>query len=932
MPVPQKNILSKIAKVVVMWLAAFALIPAASAQNPALRALLAERHSSDGPRGVLNDAFDAWIRANTLHVRSAKLPLTTPYQEITLEQNARQISADSDYLYVWIAADRLLRFTLDGENRVNVPDSIAIDDTAAAQALERRRLRPSLPATSKTPDAERPGDAVVVNPPLLFVTNSGGNVANKIAGDSVTVINTITNTTTGNMLLTAGNGPIQVAITPDNSKGYIVNGMVDCFTCQGRGVTPFNPATQQTAGPTLGAAFPFAAAVSNDGTRVAVGDFLSLKIYDPSGTQVATSSVPVPIQGLAISPDNKNVYALLSGTLQANGTTLDSVYVASVATAQVSVQIPLPTNSGCTSMAASADGTRIYVGCYVTPAIFAFQYSGGFLSQLQTVPSHGVGGLAVSADGKTLYVAYSDIDALDVLNTSSLTRKSLINTDFSPLGVAVSADGTRAYVANYGANDVSVLDLTNNNSVATIPVGPQPWGVALTTPPPTIGVTPTQITFTASAGQSNPPSQNVALTVAQFGPVTSTFTWTATTTTKTGGSWLTTTAASGNFPATLGIGANTSGLAPGTYTGTVSIASANTGNTPLTINVSLTVNPSGVLAVDQPQVAFQIVAGSPSPTPSTVNVTNTGPGGAISWSAVVSPSSSWLTLTPASGATPTPITVGVNTQGLPAGQLSATVTISSAGALKPITFTVGLTILPGPTIPSAGIVNAASFTASLGAAPGSLISLFGSNMGPAAGVGASTVPLPTALANTQVTIGGFSAPLFYVSASQINCQVPWEVAGQTSVQVVVQTGTAVSPPATLTIAAASPGIFTGVINGASVGAILNQDYSQNTPANPAHVGQVIQIFANGQGVVANQPGDGAAAPSGPLATTASNPAVLIGGQPAAVGFSGLSPGFVGLWQVNATIPATVTPGTAVSVQIIVGTAISNAATVSIVAP
>jgi uncharacterized protein (TIGR03437 family) len=192
--------------------------------------------------------------------------------------------------------------------------------------------------------------------------------------------------------------------------------------------------------------------------------------------------------------------------------------------------------------------------------------------------------------------------------------------------------------------------------------------------------------------------------------------------------------------------------------------------------------------------------------------------------------------------------------------------------------------------------------------------------------------LPTSLSNVQVTIGGYSAPLFYVSATQINCQVPFEVAGQTTVPVVVQNGPAPSAPFNLTISAASPGIFTGTVNGQSVGAILNQDYSQNLPSNPAHVGQVIQIFANGQGVVANQPADGATAPGGPLATTATNPTVLIGGQPAPVSFSGLTPGLVGLWQVNVTIPPTVTPGNAVAIQIVQGTAVSNAANVAIVSP
>jgi uncharacterized protein (TIGR03437 family) len=178
-------------------------------------------------------------------------------------------------------------------------------------------------------------------------------------------------------------------------------------------------------------------------------------------------------------------------------------------------------------------------------------------------------------------------------------------------------------------------------------------------------------------------------------------------------------------------------------------------------------------------------------------------------------------------------------------------------------------------------------------------------------------------------MGGFAAPLVFVSAGQINCQVPYELAGQASTTVVVQAGSASSLPATMALAASAPGIFTATLNGRTQGAILNKDSVLNTPANPAKVGEVVQIFATGPGALANTPKSGEGAPGSPLATTLTNPVVLIGGKPAEVVFSGLTPGLVGLWQINAVIPADVAPGDAVTVQVQHGGVSSNTTTLAI---
>jgi uncharacterized protein (TIGR03437 family) len=85
----------------------------------------------------------------------------------------------------------------------------------------------------------------------------------------------------------------------------------------------------------------------------------------------------------------------------------------------------------------------------------------------------------------------------------------------------------------------------------------------------------------------------------------------------------------------------------------------------------------------------------------------------------------------------------------------------------------------------------------------------------------------------------------------------------------------------------------------------------------------------GLGAVSNQPEDGAPASSTTLSQTSSTPTVTIGNLPANVTFSGLAPGFVGLYQVNALVPATVPAGGAVPVVVSLGGVASNTATIAV---
>lgn len=233
-----------------------------------------------------------------------------------------------------------------------------------------------------------------------------------------------------------------------------------------------------------------------------------------------------------------------------------------------------------------------------------------------------------------------------------------------------------------------------------------------------------------------------------------------------------------------------------------------------------------------------------------------------------------------------------------------------------------------PSINANGVVSAASYTAAV--APGSIAASFGSFLlsSPAE---AQATPLPLGISGLSMQFDGATvAPLFYVSGSQVNLQVPWELAGQSQVPITVSADGQTSAAQTANIVPFSPGIFSMSGTGSGQGAILDASYRLVDPSNPAMPGTtVLQIFCTGLGEVSNRPPSGYPAPSSPLAQTPTTPTVTVGGVPATVYFSGLAPGSVGEYQVNALVPATALAGIAVPVSISIGGVTSNTVTIAV---
>ena len=235
----------------------------------------------------------------------------------------------------------------------------------------------------------------------------------------------------------------------------------------------------------------------------------------------------------------------------------------------------------------------------------------------------------------------------------------------------------------------------------------------------------------------------------------------------------------------------------------------------------------------------------------------------------------------------------------------------------------------GPTAANPAISAVTNAASSLGGpiAPGEIVVLYGSGLGPvqltSAIVGGDGL-YDAALAGTRVQFDGIAAPILYTSANQVAAIVPYEVTGvSTEVTVTYQGQT--SGPVTAALAGSAPGLFTRGSTGQGQAAAVNQNGAINSSSTPAPIGSVISLFATGEGQTSPTGADGKPAAT-PLPTPILPVTVTIGGVTVSdLQYVGGVPGEVaGLLQINAVIPAGVTPGSAVPVAIRVGEATSQA--------
>ncbi len=194
-------------------------------------------------------------------------------------------------------------------------------------------------------------------------------------------------------------------------------------------------------------------------------------------------------------------------------------------------------------------------------------------------------------------------------------------------------------------------------------------------------------------------------------------------------------------------------------------------------------------------------------------------------------------------------------------------------------------------------------------APGEFISIYGQQL---SGIKVSTgLPYPTKLGNVQVSYGGELLPLQYVSSTQINAVVPYDLTTDVNHVLIVNNENAISAAVEIPLADSLPTIFTFDGTGTGQADIIDLSGQVYDSSHPASAGAIASIFCTGLGAVDMSSLMAGTASPYPPAMSVGPLTVTVGGQPAAWSFQGLAPGYAGLYQINIVIPGNVTPSAAV---------------------
>jgi uncharacterized protein (TIGR03437 family) len=270
------------------------------------------------------------------------------------------------------------------------------------------------------------------------------------------------------------------------------------------------------------------------------------------------------------------------------------------------------------------------------------------------------------------------------------------------------------------------------------------------------------------------------------------------------------------------------------------------------------------------------------------------------------------------------------------GRVSSSVTVSfsatdanipppSAGVSAPATSvlrigSVAANSIPPPVQAPGGTVNNLNPVLGGALAPGTVTSVYGSGLA-SVSTGTGKAPLPTTFSGTQVLVDGNAVPLYSVSPGQVNIELPLELATNQKHSVLAFFNNVPAIPDSITIAPATPAVL------ASGGAVFAQrpDASFVSAAAPAKPGEALVLYLVGMGATTPPVATGQGSPTSPLANVSLVPTVTLNGESATPFFTGLTPGFVGLYQMNIIVP-TDAPSGALNLTITQGNISANPTT------
>jgi uncharacterized protein (TIGR03437 family) len=367
--------------------------------------------------------------------------------------------------------------------------------------------------------------------------------------------------------------------------------------------------------------------------------------------------------------------------------------------------------------------------------------------------------------------------------------------------------------------------------------------------------------------------------------------------------------------------------ADGNYSASVITSGSTSAADNKTISVTIHVTSQPIVTWSPASLSFRLAPGAPAATQAVV-FSNTGMG-SLALGAGVGPPTPlpapppWLTQTIQGNDvffTATPGTMSP-------GTYQASVTILSNAANGPTVIPVELNVLtPGPPVPYyEGVLDNALFAVGDPLAPGGIVAVFGEQLSDTV-TQAGSLPLGTSLGGATVLVNGVTAPIYYASPGQLNFQIPYETSPGPAVVEVQrdgQTGNSVS----ITVQSAVPRLLPLGIGSYGI-AVLNNSATFAIPttpgiaSRPAQAGvDTVVFYALGLGQTSPAAQDGQPSPAGQIP-----PAHIVIGETVFAGtgvtvtpaYAGLTPGSVGLYQINVFLPANSMQGSAVPVYLDMG--------------
>jgi len=582
------------------------------------------------------------------------------------------------------------------------------------------------------------------------------------------------------------------------------------------------------------------------------------------------------------------------------------------------------------SNAATGEAVRIPVTMAVNPlsgillsrqglSFTAAQAGNGVPGDTLDMTNLGLGGLNWTATAGTLSGG-NWLQVTQAAGTCAVGSSASIGVSVNPAALASLAPGTY-----YGSVVVRATGAASGQEAAG---SPQTAAVVLNVlaPGTQIGpaVRPAALIFSGASGAAGVSAQTVTI----YNPNSAPLDYTSAVVAGDGAGWCAVSPATGTVAgsAPLAVQATLEALGAGVHDCTVQISFSDGSSQSVTVQavVSSTGCAASGLVVALRQPAPRAILTAFQPTAIEVQVTD-GCGNPVDGAAT---SVAFSTGDPAVSAqsvgggiyrgswTPTAAPRNVPAAGVTVQAAAQAQTAS--GSAPPAGVTVRFNASNPVLISPGGIVDAASSLSGTPVAPCGWLAIFGENLADGQSA-ASVTPLPLQLQGASVFLGGRPLPLKYVSAGQIDAQVPCLVQPDSQQDLVVVHGAAQSPPIPVVVATAQPAVFTvnqqGNGQAQAFWTTPAGSYVTADTANPVSAGSVVAIFCAGLGPVSPAVAEGTVAPGNPAASTALTAAVTIGGQPATVQFAGLVPGTVGIYEAVVVIPPGVPMGASVPVAI-----------------